>query len=222
MKFTVDKFDDGIVHYLDIKTVDNETDIYFKDTHTGQYMQFASYASRRIKTTWVKALFQRAVKICSTEQLLNQQIKKISLFMSWNGFPNYISKALPHYLKSNVRNRDVINEINNNKENATEIFFCLPYAESKGEQLVKHCLKKIRHCLKINVKFVVIYDTKTISFYCNVKDKVPHEQRNNNIYRIMCPDCGGKYIAKTKRCPISRMNEHGTRDTEPMFKHLTE
>ena len=81
MKFTVDKFDDGIVHYLDIKTVDNETDIYFKDTHTGQYMQFASYASRRIKTTWVKALFQRAVKICSTEQLLNQQIKKISLFM---------------------------------------------------------------------------------------------------------------------------------------------
>ena len=42
------------------------------------------------------------------------------------------------------------------------------------------------------------------------------------MYRIMCPDCGGKYIAKTKRCLISRMNEHGARDTEPMFKHLTE
>ena len=53
--------------------------------------------------------------------------------MSWNGFPNYISKALLHRLKSNVRNRDVINEINNNKENVTEIFFRLPYAESKGE-----------------------------------------------------------------------------------------
>ena len=33
LKFTVDKFDDGIVHYLDIKTVDNKTDIYFQDTH---------------------------------------------------------------------------------------------------------------------------------------------------------------------------------------------
>ena len=46
--------------------------------------------------------------------------------MSWNGFPNYISKALLHRLKSNVRNRDAINEINNNKdnkENVTEIFF---------------------------------------------------------------------------------------------------
>ena len=117
--------------------------------------------------------------------------------MLWNGFPNYVSKALLHGLKSNVRNCDVINEINNNKENETEIFFCLPYAGSKGEQLVKHCLKKIRRCLKINVKFVVIYDTKKISFYCNVKDKVPHEQRNNIVYRIRCPGCGGKYIGKT-------------------------
>ena len=102
LKFTVDKFDDGIVHYLQIKIVDNETHIYFKDICTGQYTHFSSYASWRIKTAPVKASFQWAVKICSTEELLNQQIKKISLYMSWNGFPNYISKALLHYLKSNV------------------------------------------------------------------------------------------------------------------------
>ena len=54
MKFTVEKFDDGIAHYLDIKILDNETDIYFKDTHAGQYMYFSSYALWRIKTAWVK------------------------------------------------------------------------------------------------------------------------------------------------------------------------
>ena len=74
--------------------------------------------------------------------------------MSWNGFPSYISK-----------------------ENETEIFFRLPYAGSKCEQLVKRCLK-------INVKFVVTYNTKIISFYCNVKDKVSHEQRNNIIVEL--------------------------------------
>ena len=191
-------------------------------THTGQYVHFSSYAPWHIKTVWVKALFQQAVKICSIQELLNQHIKKTSLFMSWNGFPNYISKALLHRLKSNVRNRDVINEINNNKENVTEIFFRLPYAGSKGEQLVKHCLKKIRCCLKINVKFAVFYDTKKILFYFNVKDKVPHEQRNNIICRITCLGCGGKYIRKTERCLISRMTEHGTRDIEPLFQHLLE
>ena len=77
-------------------------------THTHRSIHaFSSYAPWRIKTAWVKALFQRAVKICSTEELLNQQIKKISLSMLWNGFPNYISKALLHRLKSNVKNRDV-------------------------------------------------------------------------------------------------------------------
>ena len=49
--------------------------------------------------------------------------------------------------------RYVVNEINNNKEKETEteIFFCLPYAGSKGKQLVKHCLKKIR-CFQQMVK----------------------------------------------------------------------
>ena len=42
--------------------------------------------------------------------------------MLWYGFPNYISKALLRHVKPNVRNRDVINEINNNKENKLKYF----------------------------------------------------------------------------------------------------
>ena len=38
LNVTVDKFDDGVVHYLDLKIIDNESDIYYKDTHTGQYI----------------------------------------------------------------------------------------------------------------------------------------------------------------------------------------
>ena len=139
-----------------------------------------------------------------------------------DGFPNYISKTLLHHLKWNVQNCDVINKINNNKETETEIFFHLLYTGSKGEQLVKHCLKEIRRCLEINVKFVVIYDVEKISFYCNVKDKVLHEQRKNIVYRIRCLGCDGKYIRKTERCLIFHMNEHRTWDTELMFKRLWE
>ena len=43
LNFTVDKFDDGFVYYLDLKIIDNETDIYYKDTHTGHYVHFSSY-----------------------------------------------------------------------------------------------------------------------------------------------------------------------------------
>ena len=225
LKFTVDRFDDGIVHYLDIKIIDNEADIYYKNTLTGQYMHFSTFAPWRIKTAWIKALFHRAVKICSNAVLLNQQIKKISLFISWNGFSNYISKAMLQYLKSNSRKRSdntSMNDVKNKNEKVTDIFFRLRYAGIKGEQLVKHCLKKIKRSLKIDVKFVVIYDTKRFSFYCSVKHKVSHKQSNNIIYRITCPGCGEKYIGKTERCLISRMNEHGKWENEPKFKHLSE
>ena len=39
--------------------------------------------------------------------------------MEW--IPQFISQK--HRLKSNVKNLDVVNEINNNNENETEIFF---------------------------------------------------------------------------------------------------
>ena len=71
---------------------------------------------------------------------------------------------------------------------------------------MRRCLKKFKRCLNSNVKFRVLYDTKKISFYCNIKDKVPHDQRNHVTYKIKCPFCNGCYIGKTKRCLITTKN----------------
>ena len=54
LNFTVDKFNDGVVHYLDLKIIDNETDVYYKDTHTDQYMHFSSYTPWNIKQLGLK------------------------------------------------------------------------------------------------------------------------------------------------------------------------
>ena len=83
LKFTVDKFDDGIVNYLDIKIIDNEIDIYYKNTYTGQYMYFSTFAPWHIKTAWIKALFHRAVKICSNELFIIKSRNKenISIYV---------------------------------------------------------------------------------------------------------------------------------------------
>ena len=42
LKFTIDKFTDNNVHFLDIKTDPNETDLFYKTTHTGEYIDFTS------------------------------------------------------------------------------------------------------------------------------------------------------------------------------------
>ena len=68
----------------------------------------------------------------------------------------------------------------------------------------------------------MLYTTNKISFYCNIKDKVPCDQMNHVIYKIKCPAGNGCYIGKTERCSIIRINQHGTKQTEPLFKRLFE
>ena len=62
LKSTIDKFTDNDVHFLDIKFDHNESDLFYKTTHTGQYIDFTSQAPWNLKTAWVKALYHRAKK----------------------------------------------------------------------------------------------------------------------------------------------------------------
>ena len=55
IKFTVDTFPDGNKLFLDIEIDQNYTDIYYKDTHTGQYTSFHSQTSWCLKTAWIQA-----------------------------------------------------------------------------------------------------------------------------------------------------------------------
>eukprot|EP00111_Clytia_hemisphaerica_P008585 TCONS_00025083-protein len=96
-------FDDGNVHFLDIKIDGTETDVYFKPTHTGQYSYFTSQSPWRLKTAWARSLFNRASKICSSQHALNGQIRKLKQFLSWNGYPSYVAKSLIRSFRSKER-----------------------------------------------------------------------------------------------------------------------
>ena len=139
-------------------------------------------------------------------------MKKILPFMSWNGFPNYVSRSLLYRLKSNSTVPSSNNSIE--KNDIPEIIFCLPYAEKVDEQFLKCCLNEVKRCLNSNVRFRVLYYTKKMSIYYKIKDKVLHNQRNHVIYKIMCLGCNGCYIDKTRRCLRTRFTEHGTKETE--------
>ena len=90
IKFTVDRFIHEDVHFMDIKIHQNNTDIYHKDTHTGQHIHYRSQKPWKLKISWIKALHYRAYKICSNKQALDKQMSSIKTFMSWNGYPKRV------------------------------------------------------------------------------------------------------------------------------------
>ena len=95
MKFTIDKFTDNNIHFLDIKIDCNETDLFYKTTHTGQYIDFTS------QTAWVKALYHRANKICFSKRSFLKQVDNIKTFISWNVYPTHVRNSVIKRLKSN-------------------------------------------------------------------------------------------------------------------------
>ena len=79
---------------MDISLDRTSTDIYRKDTNTGQYVSFTSYEPWPRKIAWARALFHRASRICDNDSLFQKQISVIITFLSWNGFPRSVASNL--------------------------------------------------------------------------------------------------------------------------------
>ena len=194
LKFTVDTFPDGVVHFLDIKIENNTTDVYYKDTHTGQYTHFSSFEPFSRKTTWIKSLFHRASKLCSTKELFDKQFGKIKQFMSWNGYP----KTFANYLIKKLQRHKLYNEFSNKNcqtgnENIPKIWIRLPYLGKKGEFLIKTCISKIQR------------------------------SKSNIVYQVTCPGCKKSYIEKTFRRLDDRLSEHAKyHQTSAIAQHFLE
>ena len=141
LKFTVDTFGDGLVHFLDITISQDGTDVYRKDTHTGQYTHFSSFEPLPRKTAWIKSLFHRASKICSSKKLFGNQIITIKSFMSWNGYPKRIRNFLIGKLKRKYNTPSSIPPQNSSiNDNLPKIWIRIPYLGKQSENLVKSCI----------------------------------------------------------------------------------
>ena len=97
----------------------------------------------------------------------------------------------------------------------------LPYMGAEGDKLFRTLKRKVQSNLSQKVNFKMYYTTSKIAKFCSTKDKIPMEQSNNVVYHIECPGCGGVYVGKTNCCLGKRLDEHGTRQDQPMHIHLT-
>ena len=115
LKFTVDTFEDGNVHFLDISVLPNgNTDVYSKPTNTGLYSHYESYIPWRYKISWARSLFYRAKRICSNNRLFKAQQERINKILSWNGFPSYVrKKMLAGFKESHERSTTTRTDVQN-------------------------------------------------------------------------------------------------------------
>ena len=64
-----------------------QTSVYRKKTFTGTYLHWNSLAPRDYKIGLINCLLDRAHRICSTEESLKNEIKKLKQILSKNEYP---------------------------------------------------------------------------------------------------------------------------------------
>ena len=115
------------------------------------------------------------------------------------------------------------NNFSNNivDENISKIWVRIPFLGKQGEYLVKKLIRKLQRNLNKPVKFIVIYQTKKVSYFLSRKDKIPDLERNDLVYEFSCPGCSATYIGKTVRNLRTRLTEHAKLNTSAVSEHVT-
>ena len=181
LRFSVDTFDDGNIHFLDNKIFNNgETDICIKDTNTGLYVQYHSYKNWNTKSAWVRSLCHRAQKICSNQHLLMTQLYYLKTVMSWNGYLHFIRTKTIKLLQTREKRQQKNDD--QDKKNLPVIFWRIPCAGAQGDRLVKNVMKKLKRIISQPFILKNIYKTTKMSYYCNTKDRIPDYLKFHVVY----------------------------------------
>ena len=103
------------------------------------------------KTAWIRALTNRAYKICSDAQLLSQEIYNIRKFMSWNGFSEKLSLQL---IKNFAPKRHTQNNVSfeEQNDNLPKIWISLPFIGKHGTNLIRKFKTASQNSMQIHCK----------------------------------------------------------------------
>ena len=119
--------------------------------------------------------------------------KLIKDLIAWNGFPKRIGDAIINNKLKGLNVNNIKNTTNNGLET---IWIKIPYRGNKGDQLLKSLKTKLKHHPAKEIKFRIIQSTQKLSFYTNIKDKVPKLMKSYVVYQFDCPGCNDSHIGK--------------------------
>ena len=134
---------------------------------------------------------------------------------------NYSQTEVNSSLDCSKHIHEIPSQNDSSGDTRPRIWLRIPFMGKQGEFLVKKLLKKIQRNVIQPVKFVIIYDTKKISYFLPKKDKIPNPLHSNIVYEFTCPGCNSSYVGKTERNLATRLSEHSDPQKSSISKHLS-
>jgi hypothetical protein len=188
------------IAFLDSMVVTDEqgtltTKVYRKNTHTDQYLNFASNHPIEHKRGVIRTLKHRAEGIVSDDQERDKEVTHIKTVLKVNGYPDW--------LLNERRERGTPTTQTNVPAQSTQKRppIVIPYIKGVSEQLRR--IYKTHH---IPTYFKPINTLRQLLVH--PKDKLDKERTVGPVYHITCEDCSANYIGESERSLKARFQEH--------------
>ena len=177
LKFTREDEQDDSLPFLDVlvnrMAQEFSTSIYRKPTFTGLYTPWDSFSATRYKTNTVRALVNRAVRICSPS-LLDDELGNIRRIFLRNGYPGSV-------LEKMVSNKQHERLIGPRK---CPIVIHLPWlGHNTATRFEKKIVAAVR-CAYYAAKVQFAYSTRRA--FTLPKDRLPTPLASNVVYSFEC------------------------------------
>ncbi|XP_075736219.1 uncharacterized protein LOC119161015 isoform X1 [Rhipicephalus microplus] len=187
IKFTVEEEKDGCLPFLDAVVKRTPTGlafaVYRKPTHSGRYLDYESVHPVAHKRSVIRSLVQRAIRICSDEESLQEELRTIEDDLIKNGYPKIFirktTKSVMHKLQSTSQ---AMHNTSSTKKRAS-----IPYIRNISETLARLFRKR-------GVQIAHVPASKLRAELLNVKDPLPRQHFPGVVYKIPCADCESVYI----------------------------
>jgi hypothetical protein len=227
IQFTQEVEKDEMISFLDVAIKRSggtiETSVYRKKTNTDVYIHWKAHAPSSWKIATLKNLIQRATRVCSTDQALQQELVHLKkVFCTINDYPEALVEEIIKNEKDR-HNQPITNPTEcdetkmDEEQEEIQLMLSLPYAGKVGEQIVekvqKYVKKKASNGNK-KVRVNAVFKSMKLSSRFPLKDRTKPEHQHNVVYYVKCPNkkCNCAYCGETKRRMGKRTNEHGSTD----------
>ncbi|CAF4410745.1 unnamed protein product, partial [Didymodactylos carnosus] len=197
LRFTVKNERNDQLNYLDVLVIRKisekkyETTIYRKPMDTGLYMLYESNQCRIYKLGLIRTLAIRILRICSSNEFVKIELKKLRQLMIINGYPNNVIRRAIKEAEIIVH-RLMTNRLRPNPPvKMKSVFFTLPYY-GRETLILGQRIKKLARQLMPTVDMKMAY-RKTLTlqnvFLPLQKGLDITEKEKNLVYFIPCMDC---------------------------------
>ena len=208
LKFTHEIENNYELPFLDVKVIKQrskfETTIYKKKTHTGQLLHWQSCQAKKYKIGLISTLTIRALRICSSKRLFEEQCSLIEDTMIKNGYPvnlvrRKIKNTTDQYQKRNERPQAVPKK---------RIFIPLTYYGNETIIMSNKIKTKIEGIFPCSEVIFGFKKGLTLSKLFMNKFKGRDSMEMGVVYKLSCNNCEQIYIGQTKVNVKERMKQH--------------